>query len=61
MKKPEKPSLWGKMTVRTEAGIDAICRDLERRKRAGEKTWTAEDHRRMREEVFGKPNNNTTD
>jgi len=58
----EKPSVpvFGKMRVITEEGLDRICEELERRERAGEKPWTAEDHRRMREEVFGGSENNTT-
>ena len=51
----KKPSVWGKMVVHTEAGLDEICRDIERRERAGEKFPTVEDHRRVREEVFGRP------
>jgi hypothetical protein len=54
--KREKTSVWGKMILRTEAGLDEICKQLERRER-GEKPWTAEDHRRLRKEVFGKPRN----
>ena len=59
--KPRKTSVWGRMVVHTEDGIDKICKEIEHRERAGEKPWTVEDHRRLREEVFGKPENNTTD
>jgi hypothetical protein len=53
-KKPKKqPSVWGLMTVRTEAGIDRICRDIERRRSKGEKDFSVEEHRRLRREVFG--------
>jgi hypothetical protein len=51
--KEKQPSVFGKMRVLTEDGIDAVCRDIERRERAGEKPWTAEDHRRLRQEVYG--------
>jgi hypothetical protein len=67
MKKPKKPSrkspvsVWGLMRVHTEAGLDQICRDIERRARAGEKFFTAEDHRRLREEVFGEPDKGSTE
>jgi hypothetical protein len=51
--KGKQPSVFGLMSVLTEAGIDKICEDLERSKRAGEKVWTVADHRRLREEVYG--------
>jgi hypothetical protein len=53
--KPDKPSVFGKMVVHAEAGLDQICRDIERRKRAGEKFPTPEDHRRLRQKIYGKP------
>jgi len=52
MMQPKKPSVFGKMTVHTEAGIDQICRDIERRQRAGEKPFDVEDHRKMREKIW---------
>lgn len=52
MKKPKKPSpIWGAMTVLTEAGLDEICAQLEKRYAAGENRFDIEDHRRLRAEV----------
>ena len=55
--KEKPPSVFGKMVVHSEDGIDRICRGLERRKRAGEKLPTAEEireeQRRLREKFYG--------